>query len=61
MGLNPGQINLCANVDKKFKDMCKGYIKYLIDCPSFVHNICHEDMGGECCIAMRSRGEQGMR
>lgn len=46
MGLNPGQINLCADVDKKFKDMCKGYIKYLIDCPSFVHNICHEDMGG---------------
>merc|ERR1711924_541626 len=25
---------------------CKGYVKYLIDCPSFVHNICHEDMGG---------------
>lgn len=46
MGLNPGQTNLCTNVDAKFKDMCKGYIKYLIDCPSFVHNICHEDMGG---------------
>lgn len=46
LGLQPGQKNLCTNVDKKFKEMCKGYIKYLIDCPSFVHNICHEDMGG---------------
>lgn len=46
MGLQPGQKNLCTSIDKKYKDMCKGYLKYLIDCPSFVHNICHEDMGG---------------
>eukprot|EP00941_MAST-03F_sp_MAST-3F-sp1_P000292 g292.t1 len=46
MGLQPGQRNLCYNVDKKYTEMCKGYIKYLIDCPSFVHNICHEDVGG---------------
>jgi len=37
---------LCGNMDPKFKDMCKGYTKYLQDCPSFVHNICHQDMGG---------------
>ena len=25
---------------------CRGYLHYLIDCPSFVHNVCHEDLGG---------------
>lgn len=38
--------DLCANIDPKYKDMCEGYEKYLEDCPSFVHNICHQDMGG---------------
>eukprot|EP00939_MAST-03C_sp_MAST-3C-sp1_P001054 g1054.t1 len=38
--------NLCINMDPKYKDMCEGYQKYLEDCPSFVHNICHQDMGG---------------
>jgi len=46
MGLAPGKKNLCTHVDLKYREMCKGYIKYMIDCPSFVHNICHEDMGG---------------
>jgi len=41
-----GKKALCSNVDPKFKDMCNGYDKYLQDCPSFVHNICHQDMGG---------------
>lgn len=38
--------DLCKNIDPKYKDMCEGYEKYLEDCPSFVHNICHQDMGG---------------
>ena len=25
---------------------CTGYAAYLRQCPSFVHNICHEDIGG---------------
>jgi len=41
-----GKRNLCLEFDKKFMDMCKGYSQYLQKCPSFEHNICHEDMGG---------------
>eukprot|EP00501_MAST-03F_sp_TOSAG23-6_P002452 GSMAST32.ASY1.ANO1.2562.1 assembled CDS len=45
-GAEAAERNLCASIDPKYKDMCKGYLKYIMDCPSFVHNICHEDMGG---------------
>lgn len=41
-----GKRKLCNDFDLKFKDMCEGYSKYLQDCPSFEHNICHEDLGG---------------
>jgi hypothetical protein len=41
-----GKKDLCVEMDPEYKDMCKGYQKYLEDCPSFVHNICHQDMGG---------------
>ena len=41
-----GKKDLCIEMDPEYKDMCKGYQKYLEDCPSFVHNICHQDMGG---------------
>jgi len=41
-----GKVNLCGNIDPKYKDMCEGYQKYLVDCPSYQHNICHQDMGG---------------
>jgi hypothetical protein len=45
-GAEAGKVNLCGNIDPKYKDMCEGYQKYLIDCPSYQHNICHQDMGG---------------
>jgi hypothetical protein len=45
-GESGGKKKLCNDFDKKFKDMCEGYSKYLQDCPSFEHNICHEDLGG---------------
>ena len=32
-------------MDMSYKAMCKGYANYW-QCPSFVHNICHEDVGG---------------
>lgn len=46
LGLELGQKNLCAKIGPMYFDMCKGYLKYLHDCPSFIHNICHEDVGG---------------
>jgi len=37
----------CAkDVNKNYEALCFGYSRYLNDCPSFVHNICHEDVGG---------------
>ena len=36
----------CDKINKKFTDTCNGYASYIDQCPSFVHNICHEDMGG---------------
>lgn len=41
-----GQLDLCDTIDLSFKATCKGYSTYLQQCPSFVHNICHEDIGG---------------
>ena len=41
-----GNIDLCSSMDVSYKAMCKGYANYLQQCPSFVHNICHEDLGG---------------
>ena len=37
---------LCAEVGPDYLDMCMGYSEYMRPCPSFVHNICHEDIGG---------------
>jgi hypothetical protein len=36
----------CDTINKKYRDTCNGYATYIDQCPSFVHNICHEDMGG---------------
>ena len=36
----------CGGINKKFEPMCLGYMNYLNDCPSFIHDICHEDVGG---------------
>lgn len=33
-------------MNKRFDAMCRGYMNYLNDCPAFIHNICHEDVGG---------------
>lgn len=41
-----GKLDLCGSMTVNFKAMCKGYSNYLQDCPSFIHNICHEDIGG---------------
>lgn len=41
-----GNLDLCDSMDMSYKAMCKGYADYLQQCPSFVHNICHEDVGG---------------
>lgn len=41
-----GQQDLCDTIDLSYKATCKGYSTYLQQCPSFVHNICHEDIGG---------------
>lgn len=38
--------NTCSNVDPQYETMCKQYNKFLSECPSYVHNICHEDVGG---------------
>ena len=40
------QVGFCDGVNPSMKEMCKGYSKYLKECPSFVHNICHQDVGG---------------
>ena len=36
----------CGAIGSKFEAMCLGYTQYLSECPSFVHDICHEDVGG---------------
>lgn len=41
-----GKLDLCSSMTVNFKATCKGYSTYLQDCPSFIHNICHEDIGG---------------
>ena len=35
-------VYLSRNVDDKYKAMCEGYAVYLSECPSFLHDICHE-------------------
>lgn len=35
-----------TSMNKKYDAMCRGYQNYLNECPSFIHNICHEDVGG---------------
>merc|ERR1712023_416923 len=37
--------DLCSGLAPKYMDMCRGYEKYLTDCPSFKNDICHEDIG----------------
>lgn len=41
-----GKKDMCKGVGKRYREMCVGYMNYLESCPSFVHNICHEDLGG---------------
>ena len=41
-----GKLDLCGSMTVNFKATCKGYSTYLQDCPSYVHDICHEDIGG---------------
>merc|ERR1711968_396946 len=41
-----GKLDLCSSMTVNFKATCKGYSTYLQNCPSFIHNICHEDVGG---------------
>ena len=41
-----GANDLCASVKINYKTTCKSYSTFLSSCPSFVHNICHEDIGG---------------
>ena len=36
----------CGTIGSTFEAMCLGYSSYLNECPSFVHDICHEDVGG---------------
>lgn len=40
------KVGFCDGMNPSFTEMCKGYSKYLQECPSFVHNICHQDVGG---------------
>eukprot|EP00753_Platysulcus_tardus_P008100 PLAT1562.1.p1 GENE.PLAT1562.1~~PLAT1562.1.p1 ORF type:complete len:228 (+),score=85.13 PLAT1562.1:29-685(+) len=39
-------VDICDDVDPEFRVMCHGYRPYLTKCPSFTHDICHEDLGG---------------
>lgn len=41
-----GKKDMCKGVGQRYREMCMGYMNYLESCPSFVHNICHEDLGG---------------
>ena len=45
-GGSGAKTDLCAGLAPKYMDMCRGYEKYLTDCPSFKNDICHEDIGG---------------
>ncbi len=33
-------------INLSYEAMCYGYSQYINDCPSFIHDICHEDVGG---------------
>ena len=41
-----GNADFCAAVKVNYKTTCKSYATYLSTCPSFIHNLCHEDVGG---------------
>jgi hypothetical protein len=45
-GGEAGKSSLCDEVDGAYKEMCNGYDDYLKECPSFIHDLCHEDVGG---------------
>jgi hypothetical protein len=36
----------CSKLNPRFKSMCEGFSQYLSECPSNMHNICHQDIGG---------------
>lgn len=36
----------CNELNPRFKSMCEGFSQYLSECPSNMHNICHQDVGG---------------
>ena len=38
--------DFCSSVKINYKTTCKSYSNFLSTCPSFVHNLCHEDVGG---------------
>ena len=38
--------DFCSSVKINYKTTCKSYSSFLSTCPSFVHNLCHEDVGG---------------
>jgi hypothetical protein len=41
-----GAVDFCSTMKINYKTTCKSYSTFLGSCPSFVHNICHEDIGG---------------
>ena len=41
-----GNLDLCSSMSIQFKAICKGYSEHLQACPSFQHDLCHEDVGG---------------
>ena len=41
-----GSQDFCSSVKINYKTTCKSYSTFLSTCPSFIHNICHEDVGG---------------
>jgi hypothetical protein len=45
-GSEGGASPLCEGADPAMKEMCDGYDDYLEKCPSFIHDICHQDVGG---------------
>lgn len=39
-------VDLCEGINPKYQEMCDGFEEYLIACPSFTNDICHQDLGG---------------
>jgi hypothetical protein len=41
------KVDMCKGLNPLYKDMCQGYTTYLESCPSFINDICQEDVGGK--------------